>query len=386
MQEHEALVEFTARETESYSHQIPELIRKNAVLIDEKLAAIRVCDPAVGSGAFPVGMMTEIVRARQVLQTWTKTGKTPYDLKRECIENSLYGVDIDAGAVEIAKLRLWLSLVVDEDDPLNIKPLPNLDYKVLCGNSLFGLPNGVLLDSQLQARLEEHKKKYFYITDPNQKRKIRIEINILFSQLLDSAKQYTSNLDEINFDFQTHFSEVFHEKGGFDVVIANPPYISHDKYHYGKNLLKAKFRSFEPFADIYCYFIEKGIGIQNKRGLLSYITSNSYLRADYGLPLRKLLLKEVDLLMIVNLDQAQLFEDAIVNVAILLTTKNRKDHQCFIFSRPYLGDISKFAEYITANGFLYKQNIFDAKSWSLIEPDMYFLKRKLRVMEKPLNS
>jgi len=113
---------------------LPESIRNNAELFDEKLAEITVCDPAVGSGVFPVGMMSEIVKARNVLSVFLNNkGRTAYNFKRRCIEHSLYGVDIDPGAVEIAKLRLWLSLVVDEDDIKNIKPLPNLDYKIRKG-------------------------------------------------------------------------------------------------------------------------------------------------------------------------------------------------------------------------------------------------------------
>src|ERR1035437_4309685 len=123
-------------------------LKENAEDIDKLLANVKLCDPAVGSGAFPVGMMTEIVKARMFfVLTECLTGeysnnhneqvnRNPYSYKRECIENSLYGVDIDIGAVEIAKLRLWLSLVVDEDDIIKIKPLPNLDYKIICGNSL----------------------------------------------------------------------------------------------------------------------------------------------------------------------------------------------------------------------------------------------------------
>src|SRR3972149_623590 len=123
-----------------YKLKLPESIRKNASLIDQRLADIAVCDPAVGSGAFPVGMMSEIVKGRTVLTTFIKDeSRTTYDFKHQCIEKSLYGVDIDPGAVEIAKLRLWLSLVVDEDDIKNIKPLPNLDYKIVCGNSLLGV-------------------------------------------------------------------------------------------------------------------------------------------------------------------------------------------------------------------------------------------------------
>ena len=91
--------------------------------IDDALRNIKVCDPAIGSGAFPVGMMSEIIKTRNVLSAFIKDRhRTVYDFKRECIEKSLYGVDIDPGAVEIAKLRLWLSLVVDEDDIKQIKP------------------------------------------------------------------------------------------------------------------------------------------------------------------------------------------------------------------------------------------------------------------------
>ncbi len=137
--QHDSYVESRGKETDAYSYALSNNIRSNAELIDNKLRDIRVCDPAIGSGAFPVGMMTEIVKARRVLETYLKTGKTPYDFKRHAIQNCLYGVDIDPGAVEIAKLRLWLSLVVDEEDIKQIQPLPNLDYKIVCGDSLLGV-------------------------------------------------------------------------------------------------------------------------------------------------------------------------------------------------------------------------------------------------------
>jgi hypothetical protein len=115
-----------------YNHEIPESIIENAKEIDNLLANIKICDPAVGSGAFPVGMLHEIVKLRHLLSLYLGRDTSTYDLKRHTIENSLYGVDIDPGAVEICKLRFWLSLVVDEEDFYNIKPLPNLDYKVVC--------------------------------------------------------------------------------------------------------------------------------------------------------------------------------------------------------------------------------------------------------------
>ena len=97
---------------------MPKRIQQHARALDDKLAEITVCDPAVGSGAFPVGMMTEIVRARCALTPYFNDvhERTSYHFKRHAIQNCLYGVDIDPGAVEIAKLRLWLSLVVDEEE------------------------------------------------------------------------------------------------------------------------------------------------------------------------------------------------------------------------------------------------------------------------------
>ncbi len=115
-------------------HKISEeivMLSKNEIeLLDRALANIKICDPACGSGAFLVGMLNEIVRARRILEEGAE-----YKLKKETIQNCIYGVDIDPGAVEIAKLRLWLSLVVDYEHK-DIEPLPNLDYKVMCGNSL----------------------------------------------------------------------------------------------------------------------------------------------------------------------------------------------------------------------------------------------------------
>ena len=133
-----ASYESARREGTSYQRKLPKNIETHARVFDDKLADITVCDPAIGSGAFPVGMMQEIVRARTALTPYFNDvrDRNAYQFKRHAIQNCLYGVDIDPGVVEIAKLRLWLSLVVDEDDVTQIKPLPNLDYKVVTGNSL----------------------------------------------------------------------------------------------------------------------------------------------------------------------------------------------------------------------------------------------------------
>jgi len=117
------------------------ITKTDAKQIDDKLANIRVCDPAVGAGAFLISMMLEIVKARNVLTNYLSeiNNRTIYNFKRHCIKNCLYGVDIDSSVVYITKLRLWLSLVSNEKDITILKSLPNLDYKLICGNSLIGI-------------------------------------------------------------------------------------------------------------------------------------------------------------------------------------------------------------------------------------------------------
>ncbi len=160
----------TKGETKTYKYQLPESIRQNADLIDQKLSDIRICDPAIGSGAFPVGLLHELVNAMLVLKPHfsydyltkklkdfgiehresVSESRYIYRLKRHIIQESIYGVDIDASAIDIARLRLWLSLVVDEDDLDPIETLPNLDYKIVCGNSLIGLPDGAMRNLQVE--------------------------------------------------------------------------------------------------------------------------------------------------------------------------------------------------------------------------------------------
>ncbi len=152
--------------------RLPKSIEVHSKQLDVALQGITVCDPAIGSGAFPVGMMTEIVRARLALNPYFESTeeRTAYIFKRHAIQSCLYGVDIDSGAVEIAKLRLWLSLVVDEEDPQEIRPLPNLDFKIVVGNSLLRFP----FKSQGLTELEQLKHEYF--DEPDHDRKLSLTI------------------------------------------------------------------------------------------------------------------------------------------------------------------------------------------------------------------
>lgn len=222
--------------------KLPESIRQNADLIDQKLIDIRICDPAIGSGAFPVGLLHELVNAMLVLKPYlsydyltdklkgfgfehresVSDSRYIYRLKRHIIQESIYGVDIDASAIDIARLRLWLSLVVDEDDLDPIETLPNLDYKIVCGNSLIGFPEDVFPNLKVLSEIEELKPSFYDETDESRKKKLRLEINRKIRELLDTAEQFAGY--KVDFDFKLYFSEVWHKKGGFDIVIGNPPY------------------------------------------------------------------------------------------------------------------------------------------------------------------
>jgi hypothetical protein len=335
-------------ETKSYSFKLPENIRKNAEIIDKALKNIRVCDPAIGSGAFPVGMMNEIIRARNVLTPYmlsrrdylaqppkqsyfsaeilngSEESRTIYKFKRHAIQNCIYGVDIDQGAIEIAKLRLWLSLIVDEDDIKKIKPLPNLDYKIVCGNSLLGVEKN-LFNANLFSKLEKLKPLYFNETNPTKKQEYKKQIEELISQITNGHKE---------FDFEVYFSEVFHKKGGFDVAIANPPYVGQK----GNKKLFQIFKRhlnwtnfYERKQDLYYYFIAQGIKILNNKAVLSYITPPYFTTAAAGKNLRKYIIENSNIYKILNLSEdIKVFESASINNLVLFLNKSNKDKKIII--------------------------------------------------------
>lgn len=318
--ENEAIVESRGRETDTYFYKLPGSIRQNAKRIDEKLANIKICDPAIGSGAFPVGMMTEVVRTRNALSAYIKDpNRTIYNFKRECIEKSLYGVDIDPGAVEIAKLRLWLSLVVDEEDIKQIRPLPNLDYKIVCGNSLLSVSKNLFNNEQFK-ELERLKPLLFNETSPSKKQEYKKQIDALISQITNGHKE---------FDFEVYFSEVFHEKKGFDVVIANPPYVS-----YGlrggqkmttqeKEFLKTKYPdSAEYKISLYAIFMDKAIQIAKPDGgLQTFIVPDSFLLGRYFSKIRKFILHINEIQSILLLPYSVF--DATVGFSVVYLFKKR---------------------------------------------------------------
>lgn len=313
---------------------LPETISRHAERIDKALADIKICDPAIGSGAFPVGLLHEIVTARKVLVPYlsrayinslqiksgivdSDTMPSEYYFKRHAIQESIYGVDIDASAIDIARLRLWLSMIVEEDDYETIEALPNLDYKIVCGNSLIGLPENAMRDLMVEAELEQLKEDFFNKTDENQKKALREQINAKIRQLLDSAETFAGY--SIDFDFKLYFSEVWHKKGGFDIVIGNPPYGVSIRGHYRDTVL----RQFEkvPDYEIYYFFIELSKKLLKIKGLNSYIIPNTILFNVYSEKYRKSILNYWKVHEILDCTDFKLFKNAVVRNIIYIFEK-----------------------------------------------------------------
>lgn len=445
--EHDSRVEQEGKETSTYSYKLSESLRNNAQLIDDRLKNIRVCDPAIGSGAFPVGMMNEIVRTRNTLTNYLedKQGRSIYNFKRDAIQNSLYGVDIDPGAVEIAKLRLWLSLVVDEEDMKQIKPLPNLDYKIMQGNSLLEEFEGVklfddrllnadvpvnddqinklgirekeiqknlmpyyqknplwmknekierptelyqlegelkrvqlaikgerafrfqikdsnqsaLFDNEQKARkiweaLQSLQQEFFETTQKTRKDYLRRQIEKLEWELIEVTLREQDKISSLQkleqyrisnirpfFLWKLNFAEVFQEKGGFDVVIANPPYISAWSMEKDdpkmrpeiKNALK-EYSILVGHWDLYIAFVAIGHKLLKLNGGLSYIIPNPVLQEKYAASTRKFLLDEMNLLKLLEFNDVNVFENVSRRTTVILASKKKdsSDYNIQIFS------------------------------------------------------
>lgn len=338
--------------------QIPESIRKHAKLIDDKLRDIRVCDPAVGSGAFPVGVMTEIVKARSILFKMQNSGREPshYDFKNHAIHHCLYGVDIDASAVEICKLRLWLSLVVDEQRIDMIEPLPNLDYKIVRGNSLINMPDNVLRDLPLEKEIEQLMEKYYEETDKQAKRNLKNEIDGKIKQLLKSAEQFTNY--PIDFDFKLFFHEVFKEKGGFDVVIGNPPYIKESTNKSAFDGLR-KLECYQGKMDIWYLFGSKGLDILKDYGTLSFIATNNWITNDGASKFRNKIVKQSRIVSFIDFFDYKIFQAGIQTMVFVLIKTNYPEKYFINYGKL----INNQASTDTLVNFLYLNNEFQNKEY-----------------------
>ena len=255
--------------------------------VADALDQVTVVDPACGSGAYLLGMMQELVELQIELYNVGVDPRGLYDLKLHIIQRNLYGVDIDEFAVNIAMLRMWLSLTIEYEGDTP-EPLPNLDFKVVCGDSLLGPdPSHLNLERGLIERsgLGNLKAEYMLETRGSAKSAGKDRIQIIESEVRDALGGVGAPRGSV--DWRIAFAEVFAARGGFDVVIANPPYVRQEQIGPLKADLTKLFPSvYQGTADILVYFYARAIQLMRPGGWLAFITSNKYMRAAYGKKLR----------------------------------------------------------------------------------------------------
>ena len=358
--------------------------------LDDLLANVTVLDPAVGSGAFPLGMLTEIVKARETLTSYMgvelnafqkytlRSDRKPYRLKRETIKNSIFACDLEASAADITKLRLWLSLVIDDQirteeneefgEMKKPRELPNLDCNIICGNSLVDAFHGIKLITENSAlgnlsamrqgallyddhfatqihRLISMQDRLYDEKTRVEKERIKKEIQEIYDETiltnLNGSQQAMNAYYECKNDvtkpfilWQLMFPKVFCDNGGFDIVIGNPPYIQlqtkideNTGEKLGDQFAELGFQTFEKRGDIYCLFYEKGYQLLSKGGVLTYITSNKWMRAGYGEKLRSFFAQRTNPVRLIDFGKQKIFASATVDVNILMFTKSENKEQ-----------------------------------------------------------
>lgn len=377
---------------------MPRNIIVHAEYIDRLLADVKIVDPACGSGAFPLGLLNEIVRARNILtyyinlteiltekdekNYWKRIDKKErerslYTLKLYSIQNSLHGVDIEPSAIDITKLRLWLSILVDSNND-NVKPLPNLDFNFMIGNSLVdefegiklfdeSLLNDDILEKELgKGKLGKQKAllgeetikqdiledifskqaKFFSEKNADRKKKLKEEIEELETSLIRFTLTSSGQLDKLKeiekgrkerrkpyFLWKLEFAKVFKENSGFDIVIGNPPYVGDKgnkdifrpikKTSFGKKYYKGQM-------DLFYFFFHLGIELTKEKGIISFITTNYYLTALGAIKLRTHIKKECNLLKLINFNEMKVFETALGqhNIITILEKNSQKNKKC----------------------------------------------------------
>ncbi len=327
------------------SHEMQPELELFRDTLSNALRKVKICDPAIGSGAFPMGLLNELWRCREALGSQMSR----LQLKKEIIENNIYGVDIERGAIDIARLRFWLSIVVDSE---KAEPLPNFDYKFMQGNSLIesyggfdlsriagktvGRPSTstqlvIGLDSDLSRKnLQKLLHEYFSVTDHQKKATMRhainAEVKTLIRESVGGTPTFLAKLEQLdpsaNQDFflwHTWFKDIFNN-GGFDIVIGNPPYgatITENKEQYKKCYLCTEGK-----YEIYKYFFEQATKLSCQQGVIAYITPNTWQTLGYFKKMRQILFDKCEIVSITD-SLYDIFASATVDTMITILQVNK---------------------------------------------------------------
>ncbi len=348
---------------------------RNPERVLKVLQTLRICDPACGSGAYLLGMMSELLRLRDALfQSNQIDSPTIYQRKLDIIQNNLYGVDKDEFAVNIAMLRLWLSLAVDYEGDTP-EPLPNLDYKVATGDSLTGpTPSTEQTGFSLPLiqQIQEHQAEYLVTHNDLEKQRLREEI----AELKEQIQGWQENPE--GFIWQVEFPEVFQE-GGFDVVIGNPPYVRQELIRAIRPILQRLFTEvYAGTADLYVYFYKRGCELLRSNGVLTYISSNKFLRAGYGRNLRTFFTDQMCLHILLDFGGVQVFR-ASVDTCIILVENDTPNSETFLgITFRDMADIPRLSDAFQERAFSMHTSDLSPDVWVLTSPDSISLLARLQ--------
>ena len=298
--------------------------------VGKALAAVAVVDPACGSGAYLLGMMQELVELQTALYNAGVDPKGVYELKLDIIQRNLYGVDNSDFAVNIAMLRMWLSLAIDYEGE-RPEPLPNLDLKLVCGDSLLGPdPSAAAYGDLFRAltdsrKLGDAKADYMRATHGDEKRRLKAQILDIQRELQDALGD--AAVPENIVDWRIAFAEVFADAGGgFDVVIANPPYINVEslKSEIRRYLLN-NYSACRGRTDIYIAFMQRALSMLSEQGLMTFIIPSAFTAQKYAAEMRKMLIDRHHIRQLVDSSHYRIFENAVVYNIVLSVEKQQSD-------------------------------------------------------------
>jgi hypothetical protein len=436
------------RDLLSYSegHYLTDEEKKKVI---DVIDIIKIIDPAVGSGAFPMGILHKLVHILHKLDPDNKIWKEKqlqrlekvkeeasligdfkvreellkeieskkenlekafeneidYARKLYLIENSIYGIDIQPIAIQIAKLRFFLSLLIDQKvdvskENYGILPLPNLETKFVSGNTLIKLfEKQISLKSnriiELEKEYKELMKEYFSANNRNTKKRIKEKAQKIKEEMakeLKAAGFPNEAIEKIlKFDIFDQLSSaywfdpewMFGINDGFDIVIGNPPYIRQEKIKDLKPALKKFYKIYNSTSDIYTYFYERACDILSDGGVYSYITSNKFMRAKYGKELREFLKKNTKINNIVDFGGHRVFESATVDTVIVIGQKekpNSNDIQVCLIKDDFKKGMD-INQYCREKGFKISQDKLLSEVWTFEDLD---LKEKIEKVGIPL--
>ena len=430
-----------------HESEVTQLIKA----IDE----LKLLDPAVGSGAFPMGILNKLVlvlkkldpqneqwKQRQIQETFAisdsqvrnltvaaierafteENRHSDYGRKLYLIQKSIYGVDIQPIAVTIAKLRFFISLIIEQvpndnpNDNFGIRPLPNLEIRFVAADTLIGLNKSdfqMLLETdaieQKRQQISKIRENYFSANTRQHKLSLMREEEASRTELVKALTELST---EWALDSQTGIvdeaqkiaqwnpydrnavadffdaEEMFGVKDGFDIIIGNPPYIRHEKIRHIKPALREHYSSFfASTADISVYFYKRAAELLKQGGILTYICTNKFMRSGYGKNLRQFLSSEMSLQRLLDFGSVSVF-DAAVDTCIVLVEKGAPAAEHHFRAAPLRQSTEDFTvtEAFETQSFLMQASQLTAAEWVLTSPDAIALLKKLQDTGVPLGG